>query len=71
MVDITYFCIDIEASGPVPGFFNMVSLGAVPVVRRRDGRWTVGREEGVGPVCCPALKVPTRTQECFSPVLRS
>jgi DNA polymerase III epsilon subunit-like protein len=45
MVDITYFCIDIEASGPVPGLFNMVSLGAVPVVRRRDGRWTVCRED--------------------------
>ncbi len=39
MVDITYFCIDLEASGPVPGLFNMVSLGAVPVVRQRDGRW--------------------------------
>ena len=38
MVDITYFCIDIEASGPVPGLYNMVSLGAVPVVRR-NGRW--------------------------------
>ena len=38
MVDITYFCIDIEASGPVPGLYNMVSLGAVPVVRER-GRW--------------------------------
>ena len=38
MVDITYFCIDIEASGPVPGLYNMVSLGAVPVVRR-EGRW--------------------------------
>jgi len=26
-----YFCVDIEASGPVPALFNMVSLGAVPV----------------------------------------
>ena len=26
-----YFCIDIEASGQIPGFFNMVSIGAVEV----------------------------------------
>lgn len=26
-----YFCVDLEASGPVPGFFNMVSVGAVEV----------------------------------------
>ncbi|MGD8375199.1 MAG: 3'-5' exonuclease [Acidobacteriota bacterium] len=44
MVDITYFCIDIEASGPVPGLFNMVSLGAVPVVRER-GRWVPADED--------------------------
>lgn len=44
MVDITYFCIDIEASGPVPGLFNMVSLGAVPVVRER-GRWAPAGED--------------------------
>jgi len=31
---ITYMCVDIEASGPVPGLFNMVSLGAVPVRHR-------------------------------------
>jgi len=31
MSAITYFCLDIEASGPVPGLFNMVSLGVVPV----------------------------------------
>ena len=45
MVDITYFCIDIEASGPVPGLFNMVSLGAVPVVRGTDGRWVPTQED--------------------------
>ena len=44
MVDITYFCIDIEASGPVPALYNMVSLGAVPVVRR-SGRWEVTNED--------------------------
>ena len=26
-----YFCIDIEASGPVPGFYNMVSIGCAVV----------------------------------------
>jgi DNA polymerase III epsilon subunit-like protein len=27
----TWFCIDIECSGPVPHLFDMISLGAVPV----------------------------------------
>lgn len=26
-----YFCVDLEASGPVPGLFNMVSVGGVEV----------------------------------------
>jgi len=30
-----YFCVDLEASGPVPGLFNMVSVGGVEV--RWDG----------------------------------
>ncbi|MFN3202952.1 MAG: 3'-5' exoribonuclease domain-containing protein [Bradymonadia bacterium] len=30
-----YFCVDLEASGPVPGIYNMVSVGAVEV--RWDG----------------------------------
>ncbi len=30
-----YFCVDLEASGPVPGIYNMVSAGAVEV--RFDG----------------------------------
>ena len=38
---ITYMCVDIEASGPVPGLFNMVSLGAVPVRLGADGKWVV------------------------------
>ena len=38
---ITFMCIDIEASGPVPGLFNMVSLGAVPVRLGADGKWFV------------------------------
>src|SRR5438309_11985821 len=38
---ITYLCIDIEASGPVPGLYNMVSLGVVPVRLGTDGKWSV------------------------------
>jgi DNA polymerase III epsilon subunit-like protein len=30
-----YFCVDLEASGPVPGLYNMVSVGGVEV--RWDG----------------------------------
>ena len=33
----TWFCVDIECSGPVPGLYDMVSLGAVPVVETPDG----------------------------------
>lgn len=36
---IVYFSVDVEASGPVPGLFNLVSIGAVPVALV-DGRWT-------------------------------
>lgn len=38
---ITYMCVDIEASGPVPGLFNMVSLGIVPVRMGEDRKWFV------------------------------
>lgn len=31
MTNVTYFCVDIECSGPVPGIYDMISLGAVPV----------------------------------------
>lgn len=27
----TYFCVDIETAGPVPGLYDMISLGCVPV----------------------------------------
>ncbi|MCB9524691.1 MAG: 3'-5' exonuclease [Myxococcales bacterium] len=32
-----YFCVDLEASGPVPGLFNMISVGAVVVRLQGDG----------------------------------
>ena len=37
----TYFCIDIECNGPVPGLYDMVSLGAV-AVQVNDGRPVIG-----------------------------
>ena len=33
----TYFCIDIEANGPVPGLYDMVSLGAAVVAPNSNG----------------------------------
>ncbi|MFQ5720065.1 MAG: exonuclease domain-containing protein [Acidobacteriota bacterium] len=42
--DTVYVCIDVEASGPVPAPYNLVSIGAVPVLpRTRAGRpvWEV------------------------------
>lgn len=38
----TYFCVDIECSGPVPALYDMVSLGAVVVAPGADGRLTTG-----------------------------
>lgn len=32
----TWFCVDIECSGPVPGLYDMISLGVVCVVLRGD-----------------------------------
>jgi ribonuclease T len=37
MARATYFCVDIECSGPVPGLYDMISLGAVPVVHTAAG----------------------------------
>ena len=36
--EVVYFSVDVEASGPVPGLYNLVSIGAVPIVRRA-GSW--------------------------------
>jgi len=38
----TWFCIDIEASGPVPSLFDMISLGAVAVHEESDGTLRIG-----------------------------
>jgi DNA polymerase III epsilon subunit-like protein len=32
MAESIYYSVDVEASGPVPGLYNLVSIGAVPVV---------------------------------------
>jgi DNA polymerase III alpha subunit (gram-positive type) len=37
----TYFCVDIECSGPVPHLYDMLSLGAMPVVMEGDGTYRV------------------------------
>lgn len=41
MARATWFCVDIEASGPVPGLYDMVSLGAV-VLLDDDHTLTLG-----------------------------
>lgn len=38
----TYYSIDIEASGPVPGLFNLVSLGATVVAPDSSGKLALG-----------------------------
>lgn len=40
----TYFCIDIECSGPVPALYDMISLGAVAVAPDDAGRLHLGAD---------------------------
>ena len=40
----TYFCIDIEANGPVPSLYDMVSLGAVVVYADDKGSLHIGNQ---------------------------
>ena len=42
MARATWFCVDIECSGPVPHLYDMLSLGAVRVIRAQDGRFEIG-----------------------------
>lgn len=39
MQDTVFFSVDVEASGPVPGLCNLVSIGAVPVAAAA-GTWS-------------------------------
>jgi DNA polymerase III epsilon subunit-like protein len=41
--DVVYFSLDVEASGPVPGLYNLVSIGVIPV-GRADGSWVPEEE---------------------------
>jgi len=38
----TYFCIDIECTGPVPGLYDMISLGTVVVHADPEGTLALG-----------------------------
>ena len=40
----TWFCIDIEANGPVPGLYDMVSLGATVVFEDENGTLQLGSD---------------------------
>jgi DNA polymerase III epsilon subunit-like protein len=40
----TWFCIDIEANGPVPGLYDMVSLGATVVFTDTNGTLSLGED---------------------------
>ena len=50
MTRATWFCVDIECSGPVPAIYDMVSLGAVPV-RQLGGKLEIG--DGFYVEICP------------------
>ena len=50
MTRATWFCVDIECSGPVPALYDMLSLGAVPVWQQ-DGELAIG--EGFYVEICP------------------
>ncbi|MFM2163094.1 MAG: hypothetical protein RLZZ383_2606 [Pseudomonadota bacterium] len=44
MARATWFCIDIEAGGPVPGLYDLLSLGAHVVTPTAEGGWAVDEE---------------------------
>jgi DNA polymerase III epsilon subunit-like protein len=37
-----YFCVDVEASGPVPQIYNLLSIGATTLEQHPDGALRVG-----------------------------
>lgn len=51
-MSIVYCCIDVEASGPVPALYDLVSIGAVAVVQGAEGRHVVASHE---PFYCELL----------------
>lgn len=42
---MVYLSIDVEASGPFPGLFSLVSIGAVVVRASKDGLWSVDQDK--------------------------
>lgn len=42
MPRLTWFCVDIECSGPIPGLYDMISLGAVRVTHSVDEGYVIG-----------------------------
>lgn len=44
-MSVIYCCIDVEASGPVPGLYDLVSIGGVAVVRTQAGTHAVAGHE--------------------------
>ncbi len=42
MARATWFCVDIECSGPVPHLYDMISLGAVPVTGNTESGLHIG-----------------------------
>ena len=49
----TYFCVDIECNGPVPGLYDMVSLGAVVVAHDAHGQLVVAQRGSGDPPEAP------------------
>ena len=39
-----YLSLDVEASGPFPGLYSLVSVGAVPIIRR-GGAWALDLDD--------------------------
>ena len=44
MSETIYICLDVEASGPIPDPYNLVSIGAVPVERKSE-TWQVRSDD--------------------------
>lgn len=42
MPRLTWFCVDIECSGPIPGLYDMISLGAVRVTHNSEDGYVIG-----------------------------
>lgn len=56
MARATWFCVDIECSGPVPALYDMISLGIVPVTLGPDGDHVIGEGDYVE-ICPTAPRV--------------